>query len=71
MQRQPAGQLLPDPVTHIEALRPTATAISTQALDRIQASTDNLLLAAPVAQLDRVPGYEPGGRRFESFLARH
>ena len=21
---------------------------------------------APVAQLDRVPGYEPGGRRFES-----
>ena len=25
---------------------------------------------APVAQLDRVPGYEPGGRRFESFLAR-
>ena len=26
---------------------------------------------APVAQLDRVPGYEPGGRRFESFRARH
>ena len=25
---------------------------------------------APVAQLDRVPGYEPGGRRFESFRAR-
>ena len=26
---------------------------------------------APVAQLDRVPGYEPGGRRFESFHAHH
>ncbi len=26
---------------------------------------------ARVAQLDRVPGYEPGGRRFESFHARH
>ena len=26
---------------------------------------------APVAQLDRVSGYEPGGRRFESFRARH
>ena len=29
------------------------------------------MLNAPVAQLDRVPGYEPGGRRFESFRARH
>ncbi len=27
--------------------------------------------SARVAQLDRVPGYEPGGRRFESFHARH
>ena len=26
---------------------------------------------ACVAQLDRVPGYEPGGRRFESFHTRH
>ena len=25
----------------------------------------------PVAQLDRVPGYEPGGRAFESLRARH
>ena len=25
---------------------------------------------APVAQLDRVPGYEPGGREFESLQAR-
>ena len=29
-----------------------------------------MLGLAPVAQLDRVPGYEPGGRRFESFRAR-
>ena len=28
------------------------------------------LSRAPVAQLDRVPDYESGGRRFESFLAR-
>jgi hypothetical protein len=26
---------------------------------------------APVAQLDRAPGYEPVGRRFESFRAHH
>ena len=29
------------------------------------------LSLAPVAQLDRVPGYEPVGRGFESLLARH
>ena len=29
-----------------------------------------LLSKAPVAQLDRVPGYEPGGREFESLRAR-
>ena len=27
--------------------------------------------AAPVAQLDRAPDYESGGRRFESFRVRH
>src|SRR5216683_4200654 len=27
-------------------------------------------LSAPVAQLDRVPGYEPGGRGFKSCRAR-
>ncbi|CBW14573.1 unnamed protein product [Haemophilus parainfluenzae T3T1] len=26
---------------------------------------------APVAQLDRVLGYEPSGQRFESFRVRH
>src|SRR5262245_50608458 len=29
------------------------------------------LQLAPVAQLDRAPDYESGGRRFESFRARH
>jgi hypothetical protein len=28
-------------------------------------------LFAPVAQLDRAPGYEPGGREFESLRAHH
>ena len=30
-----------------------------------------ITLCAPVAQLDRVPGYEPGGRTFESCRAHH
>ena len=37
--------------------------------DRHQAKFRFLL--APVAQLDRVPGYEPGGREFESLRAHH
>ncbi len=32
---------------------------------------DQLFIYAPVAQLDRVPGYELGGREFESLRARH
>ncbi len=31
----------------------------------------NARLHAPVAQLDRVPGFEPGGREFESLRARN
>ena len=31
--------------------------------------TSAKLRCAPVAQLDRVPGYEPGGRGFESYPA--
>ncbi len=30
----------------------------------------SILDGAPVAQLDRVPGYEPGGRGFDSCPAR-
>ena len=41
--------------------RPLPTAASS---DRMRARH------APVAQLDRVPGYEPGGREFESLRAR-
>ena len=29
------------------------------------------IYSAPVAQLDRVLGYEPSGQRFESFRVRH
>src|SRR5215469_6682516 len=41
------------------------------ATPRVAAGTSlTLLSGAPVAQLDRVPGYEPGGREFESLRAR-
>ncbi len=41
-------------------------------VDREAAQKDNALpLNAPVAQLDRVSGYEPEGREFESLRARH
>jgi hypothetical protein len=39
-------------------------------LELQQSIRDNLTPYAPVAQLDRVPGYEPGGREFESLRAR-
>jgi hypothetical protein len=38
--------------------------------DSFRVGTIPLLHRAPVAQLDRAPGYELGGRRFESFRAR-
>src|SRR5580693_3603229 len=34
-------------------------------------SFPDLSADAPVAQLDRAPDYESGGRKFESFRARH
>jgi hypothetical protein len=40
-------------------------------LTRIHVHARILTHSAPVAQLDRVPGYEPGGRPFESVRARH
>ncbi len=45
--------------------------ITGKSLDSRWMLLDNAPPYAPVAQLDRVPGYEPGGRRFESFRARH
>ena len=57
----------------IEGSNPSLSA--TSIVDAIIATPDNSRLAfafnAPVAQLDRVPGYELGGRVFESLRARH
>ena len=39
-------------------------------VDEFRASRNNSASYAPVAQLDRVPGYELGGREFESLRAR-
>ncbi len=39
-------------------------------IDALLTLPHNLASNAPVAQLDRAPGYELGGRRFESFRAR-
>ena len=38
---------------------------------KIRSVSLKLATHAPVAQLDRVPGYELGGREFESLRARH
>ena len=40
-------------------------------LTRNSGTPYNSASAAPVAQLDRAPGYELGGREFESLRARH
>ena len=40
-------------------------------LTKAGAAATNLPSFAPVAQLDRAPGFEPVGRRFESCRARH
>jgi hypothetical protein len=40
-------------------------------LDSYAFYLNNRHLSAPVAQLDRVSGYELEGRRFESFRVRH
>lgn len=57
-----------DPSEHAASFRRKS---SRQALTGIRAACRiPLLFHAPVAQLDRAPGYELGGRRFESFRAR-
>ena len=40
-----------------------------QVIDDRDPFVQNSASLAPVAQLDRVPGYEPGGREFESLRA--
>jgi hypothetical protein len=52
-------------VTNLNNSAPRLT--TSHAVRSRQATT----IDAPVAQLDRVPGYEPGGREFESLRARH
>jgi hypothetical protein len=42
-----------------------------QPIDATPPNPHNSAFSAPVAQLDRVPGYELGGREFESLRARH
>jgi hypothetical protein len=38
---------------------------------RMETASYSFFERAPVAQLDRAPGFEPVGRRFESCRARH
>ncbi len=44
---------------------------SKQGNKRKSAANTDVETCASLAQLDRVPGYEPGGRRFESSRTRH
>ena len=58
------------------SLSATLSALSRCVLQVVDSPRTNPIIRAPrrcalVAQLDRVPGYEPGGRRFESSRARH
>ena len=57
----------------IEGSNPShsATGFAMQKLDEPVHSTAQFRFCAPVAQLDRAPGYELGGREFESLRARH
>ncbi len=60
--------------SRIEGSNPSLTAIFDQSV--IFLFYKNIFViyftySAPVAQLDRVPGYEPGGQRFESSQAHH
>ncbi len=54
----------------IEGSNPSFTAIFICCMT-VGLSQFNLFKSAPVAQLDRVLGYEPSGQRFESFRVRH
>jgi hypothetical protein len=51
----------------MQALADCCGMLTLQPLKRIMRCLKN----APVAQLDRVSGYEPEGREFESLRARH
>ncbi len=61
--------------SRIEGSNPSFSAISLIILQLIPKAELSIMPGfpnnAPVAQLDRVPGYELGGREFESLRARH
>lgn len=50
--------------------RPFAENTDARGCQGVNPAVLGALQSAPVAQLDRVPDYESGGRRFESFRAR-
>ena len=55
-----------------EGSNPSLSAISFSGWQRtVEVALNRKDQCAAVAQLDRVPGYEPGGRRFESSQPRH
>jgi hypothetical protein len=51
-------------------MKPTRGSHGCQTTPEKACYSSGLICCAPVAQLDRVPGYEPGGRGFESCRAR-
>ncbi len=55
--------------THSELI--TKRAVKFTVDRRVSKKHNTRLSTAPVAQLDRVLGYEPSGREFESLQARH
>src|SRR5450830_1190095 len=58
---------------HTNAVRRPDSAARASELGTVKRRTPKrtLTVSGPVAQLDRAPDYESGGRRFESFRARH
>ena len=56
--------------TDLEKKTGTIRDLSASGVDGKPAERNNPRFFAPVAQLDRVPGYELGGREFESLRAR-
>src|SRR5688572_7421581 len=67
MLSRPCGR----PKTLLEEYFCRAGAISDVAGDGVESRMPLECRHAPVAQLDRVLGFEPSGREFESLRARH
>ncbi len=59
-------------LTLIEGSNPSLSAISSLSFEGLLSEQKRQgFCFAPVAQLDRVLGYEPSGQRFESSLVHH